>query len=111
MGSRPAEGPGALVGVCGALPWGLLEQSPSSLLKNPLQTHTRQGGAVLDRLPATSKPTCPGLSGVLQLREGPGVHVSVFQYGGRTRDPCRGRGQLGPGTFWTPSAPKHRGLG
>ena len=70
---------------------------PHSLPKNPLQTHTQQGGAMLDQLPATSRPTSPGLSSVLQLREGPGVHVSVFQDGGRTRDPCRGWGQLGPG--------------
>lgn len=36
VGSSPAEGPGALVGVCGASPCGLLEQSPSSLsLREP----------------------------------------------------------------------------
>lgn len=49
------------------------------------------------------RPTFPGLAGVFQLREGPGVHVPLFQVGDSTGGPCRVRS----GEARAPAFPGH----
>lgn len=89
QGKLRDKGPLAVVHTAG------FREAPSSLSRRPLRPQTQQG----EGSRGTFRPTFPGLASVLQLGEGPGVCVPLFQGGSRTGGPCRGwvRQGQGPG--------------